>query len=217
MSAILKLPVAAAFIASFMLVCDAPMANAEPTDGKEIFHKCVNCHGAQGQGKERFWAPGIAGLPADYVIRQLNNFKADIRGADYADVTGHRMRPMARMLKTPAMVKAVSDYVAKLRPAKPVQTIFDGNPEVGQKIYAKVCKTCHGDNAGGMPGLGTDLRYTGDWYLLTQLKNFKSKRRGANLADGQGASMVGKVWPKGVDGPSVLSNEQAMKDVRPSI
>jgi cytochrome c oxidase subunit 2 len=223
MPAILKLPTFVTVMTAFALICCLPIASAEPTDGKSVYQKCVNCHGIAGQGVKKFWAPGIAGLPSAYIALQLKNFKTGIRGDSYSDVAGLRMRPMARMLKKQVQIKAVSDYVAKLKPAKPKQTIFDGDQEAGQKIYTKVCQSCHGPDAGGMTGLGTDLRYTGDWYLLTQLKNFRLKRRGAKFADGQGASMIGKVWPKGVDGPSVLNVpgtkpgdpgwDQAMKNV----
>jgi cytochrome c oxidase subunit 2 len=228
MPAILKLPLAAAFAATVMLVCSVSTAIAEPTNGKDIYQKCVNCHGVEGHGVKRFWAPGIAGLSAEYVARQVHNFYDGTRGSHREDIPGHRMRPMARMLKkdakkSDAMIKAVSDYVAKMKPVVPEQTVANGDSERGQLIYAKVCKACHGANAGGMPTLGPDLRYTGDWYLLAQLKNFQAKRRAGNPApecngftppahcDPKGLEMVCKVWPK--DGPAVLPDEQSMKDV----
>ena len=207
------------------------VANAEPAEGKAIYQKCINCHGVNGQGVKRFNAPGIAGLQADYVERQLKNFFNIYRGYAYGDVGGHRMRPMARMLKvgqstemSPEMMKSVSEYIASMPTVAPKETLVNGDSDRGSVIYAKICKSCHGADAGGMAGLGPDLRYTGDWYLLTQLKNFKEKRRaGRDLkecsglvppeqCDPQGMSMVKKVWPA-KEPNKFLPDEQSMKDV----
>ena len=65
--------------------------------GAALYGKCVNCHGENGHGKTLALAPAIAGLPQWYE-RQLYNFKFGIRGYD-TDLEGHRMRPMARMLR----------------------------------------------------------------------------------------------------------------------
>jgi cytochrome c553 len=50
-----------------------------------------------------------------------------------------------------------------------------------------------------------DIRFTGDWYLLAQLKKFKSGQRGTNPKDIKGATMRPMAM--------TLANEQAMKDV----
>tara|TARA_B100001093_G_C26797223_1_gene1001684 strand:+ start:308 stop:1036 length:729 start_codon:yes stop_codon:yes gene_type:complete len=228
MPAVSKLP----FIAWLMLfgTLSVSTASAEPADGKAIYQKCINCHGQNAQGVKRFRAPGLAGLQAEYIERQLKNFFNITRGYAYKDVGGHRMRPMARMLKkgqstemSPDMMKAVSTYLSELPTKVQPQTLVNGDSDRGGIIYRKVCKTCHGADAAGMAGLGPDLRYTGDWYLFTQLKNFKGKRRAGRddpackgdfppeKCDPQGMSMVKVVWPEGQ--PSLLPDEQAMKDV----
>lgn len=228
MSAVSKLPLFALLVVVSLSFCSN--AYAEPADGKAIYQKCINCHGQNAQGVKRFWAPGIAGLQAEYIERQLKNFFTITRGYDYKDVAGHRMRPMARMLKkgqstemSPEMMKAVSVYLSELPAKVQPQTIVNADSDRGGVIYRKVCKTCHGADAAGMAGLGPDLRYTGDWYLLTQLKNFKEKRRAGRKdpacqsdfppehCDPQGMSMVKVVWPE--NQPSLLPDEQSMKDV----
>jgi cytochrome c553 len=230
MPALSKVPMAASFAATLLMFLAFSNASAEPVSGEAIYQKCVNCHGMAGHGVKRFWAPGIAGLQAEYVERQLNNFYDQVRGYAFKDVGGHRMRPMARMLKkgqtdqkSAEMIKAVSEYISKLPPSIPKETLSNADSDRGGQIYAKVCRACHAVNAGGIVGLGPDLRYSGDWYLFTQLKNFKEKRRaGLNdpdckklvppaKCDPKGMEMVAKVWPK--DGTSVLPDDQSMKDV----
>jgi cytochrome c553 len=176
-------------------------------------------------------------LPQWYVERQLYNFKYGIRGYDFHDLEGHRMRPMARMLRAkgeqtvdieaiksalidndptkPGLqnkdldaeddIKAVAAYVAKLAPSKSKASIEGGDVETGKALYA-VCTACHGKEAKGQELNGApDLRTTGDWYLLKQLKKFKNGMRGTHKSDTMGATMR----PMAMQ----LADEQAMKDV----
>ena len=43
--------------------------------GEELYGRCSNCHGEQGEGKREILAPAIAGLPAWYVENQLEKYK----------------------------------------------------------------------------------------------------------------------------------------------
>ena len=78
------------------------------------------------------------------------------------------------------MIENVSSYLATLPVAPVKQTIVDGDIERGKLIYNRAgsCNQYHGDYAGNLANAGPDLRYSGDWYLLNQLKNFKDGRRG---------------------------------------
>ena len=42
---------------------------------------CANCHGTQGRAVEGAAVPGLAGLPASYVVEQMKAFKAGTRPA----------------------------------------------------------------------------------------------------------------------------------------
>ncbi len=186
-----------------------PSADAQMPSAEQLYNKCVQCHGEAGQGYQKYWAPAIAGLPVWYVERQLTNFKHDIRGAHYDDVTGHRMRPMARMLDvnkpSGAEVKLVAQYVSEMKAETRPETVKGGDPEAGKALYA-TCTACHGPEGKGNEAVGApDLRYTGDWYLLAQLKKFKVGHRGVNPKDTWGATMRPMAM--------ALADEQAMKDV----
>jgi len=56
---------------------------------------CMTCHGAEGMGSEGIRGPRLAGMEPWYLKRQLENFRAGIRGTHELDVPGVEMRPMA--------------------------------------------------------------------------------------------------------------------------
>jgi len=171
----------------------------------ELYDGCVQCHGEAGEGKPEVGAPAIAGLDRWYIKRQLRKFKQGHRGWHPQDMTGKRMWPMARALDTDEKIDLVSAYVASLPVVDPAPTLEGGNAETG-KIYFATCVQCHGANAGGnIDEYGPALNHASDWYLLTQLKNFKEGRRGTHPGDVTGA----KMRPFSM----TLPDEQAMKDV----
>ena len=88
----------------------------DPVRAQEI--KCWNCHGTRGQGlKEAFKGidgPRLAGQHDWYLIRQLKNFKAGIRG-DSKDKGGLEMRVRAKvMLEDEQMIKDIVAYIGTL-------------------------------------------------------------------------------------------------------
>jgi cytochrome c553 len=42
---------------------------------------CANCHGTQGRAVDGAAVPGLAGMPANYMVEQLKAFKAGTRPA----------------------------------------------------------------------------------------------------------------------------------------
>ena len=159
--------------------------------GEQIFDTCVPCHGPAGLGSPVIGAPQIAGLPKWYLVAQLNKFKAGIRGAHRDDLEGARMRPMARSLYRPGDLESVAEYVSRLKPVRPAPTLQGGSVAAGQARFTGLCITCHGADAGGNPTIGAPpLNHQADWYMLSQLKKFKSGQRGASAADPTGAQMA---------------------------
>ena len=76
---------------------------------------CQACHGAQGEGNKALNAPKLAGQQDWYLVRQLQNFKAGIRGTHAKDMFGMQMRPMAMTLANDAAVNNVAAYIASLK------------------------------------------------------------------------------------------------------
>jgi cytochrome c oxidase subunit II len=172
--------------------------------GKELFSMCSHCHGASAEGDSMALAPSIAGLPAWYIVIQLNKFRDNERAGNFDDITGMRMRGMAKWLPHDSDVQSVAMYVESLPKVKDIQ-LTGGDPAKGAALYAP-CSGCHGLNAEGMQAVGAPpLANTSDWYLHTQLRNYQQGIRGRDPRDVAGAAM----------GPMslILSDEQALKDV----
>ena len=55
---------------------DAPSLNQ-----RSLAATCANCHGTQGQAIANAAVPGLAGMPASYLIEQMKAFKAGTRPA----------------------------------------------------------------------------------------------------------------------------------------
>ena len=173
-----------------LLLCVLSLFQIAAADdlGRKTYSFCAVCHGDAGEGKPDIGAPQIASLSSWYVKEQLLKFRKGLRGTHPRDVAGMRMRPMARHLQSDAQITAVSEYVAKLRSAKPPTTL-KGSWVKGEVKY-QLCVACHGADGKGNPTLkAPSLVGRSDWYLLLQLQNYKQGVRGASLADPVGMSM----------------------------
>jgi cytochrome c oxidase subunit 2 len=167
--------------------CQLGATNAE-TRGKELFETCVPCHQQDGSGSSEYSAPNIAGMKEWYVEEQLEKFRAGMRGTQFNDVEGMRMRPMALTLVTEEDVKVVAHYVESLPPVRHASSL-GGDPKAGEALYA-TCGSCHGDNgAGNQEVEAPRIAGIDDWYLATQLRKFRSGVRGTNPKDRQGRLM----------------------------
>jgi len=172
--------------------------------GEAAFQVCKTCHGPQGEGQQQLNAPNLTGQFDWYLIRQLQNFKAGIRGTDPKDVYGAQMRPMSMTLADEAAIKNVVAYIQTL-PGSDAKSTLDGDAEQGKALYT-VCATCHGQKAEGNLAMNAPrLNSQQDWYLLRQLKNFKEGIRGKHPQDTYGAQMQAM--------SNTLPDETAMKNV----
>lgn len=192
-----------ALLAGGLAACDATPPPVGMARGEALYETCVPCHGETGVGNVDIAAPSIAGLPQWYIEDQLEGFQQGFRGQHHEDLPGLRMRPMAISLTRDGDIESVAEYAASLPAVYPESTL-DGNAGAGAQNY-QVCVACH-----GTAGLGNeDLRsppivQLHDWYMLNQLRNFRSGARGAHPQDTWGATMRVN---------ALALSEQAMKDV----
>ena len=193
-------------LAALVVALLALPASAQDLErGSTLYALCTQCHLSDGRGNPLALAPAIAGLPEWYVVSQLQKFRAGHRGQHFDDIAGMRMRPMSLALANDADVTAVAAYVASLAPVVPKPVLTGGDAARGQTLYAP-CAACHApDGSGNQAVFGPPLKHASDWYLLTQLVNFRAGVRGAKLGDTSGALMLPMA--------NTLPNEQAMRDV----
>ena len=95
---------------------DTPAAATVDGDvehGAKLYTVCANCHGPDGRGIAMN-APRQAGINDWYLLRQLENFKAGIRGGHPADLHGKQMGLMVRMLQDEQAMRDVVAYINTL-------------------------------------------------------------------------------------------------------
>jgi cytochrome subunit of sulfide dehydrogenase len=71
-------------VAALMLAAAAAPAfaqDARALNQRALAATCANCHGTQGQAVSNAAVPGLAGMPAGYLIEQMKAFKAGTRPA----------------------------------------------------------------------------------------------------------------------------------------
>jgi sulfide dehydrogenase cytochrome subunit len=70
-------------LAAFTLAAVAPAfaQDAQALNQRALAATCANCHGTQGQAVPNAAVPGLAGMPAGYLVEQMKAFKAGTRPA----------------------------------------------------------------------------------------------------------------------------------------
>ncbi len=150
---------------------------------------CAQCHGAKGEGNPLIKSPSIAGLPDWYLLAQVENFRADRRGAHPQDPEGQLMRAVSKVLDA-EQTKHVVAYVSKL-PRQAHEATIKVDVTAGRELFAERCMECHRYNGEGELVFGAaPLVGLQDWYIASQLRKFKSGMRGAMKEDVNGQKMV---------------------------
>ena len=175
----------------------------DPQAGKALYQTCVACHGLQGEGNPALNSPKISGQETWYLKRQLGYFKDGIRGSNPDDTYGAQMAPMAATLVDETAMNNIAAYIQTL-PDNPAPHTIKGDIENGKDLY-ETCGKCHGKQGEGRWAVNAPrIKGMSDWYLLTQLKNFKHGLRGAHPGDITGRQMESMV---------LSINEEKMQDI----
>jgi len=84
--------------------------------GRVIFNdSCAACHGNDGRGSWAMDAPNLVGMDDWYAARQINNFKARIRGSHRDDDYGEQMVSMVSAMRNEQQVNDLISYLNSLR------------------------------------------------------------------------------------------------------
>ena len=161
-------------LAALMVASLAPAHADEARAKKIIGGSCFLCHGAEGESASEVF-PRLAAQNADYVAKQLENFKSGKR----------QSTAMASMVATlsPEDMVALGRYYAS-RPPHREPPRDEPLAAVGEYIYHQgnrfsgvpACATCHGKQGAGS---NTLPRIAGQHaaYLETQMKLFSKRER----------------------------------------
>jgi len=136
--------------------------------------RCVLCHGATGDSSSPLY-PKLAGQNADYMQKQLRNFKS--RERDSSD-----MRKVVADMDDGEM-RAAAYFFSRQQPSRG-NSAYAEMRAVGEKLYRegdpgkglKPCRECHGDTGAGSSTLP---RIAGQHalYIETQLALFEERKR----------------------------------------
>ena len=184
--------------------CDPTPPPVGMVRGAELYETCEPCHGPAGQGNPDIQAPAIAGLPQWYIESQLQSFQAGWRGRHAEDLAGLRMRPMAVSLNRDGDIPSVAEYVSQLDAPFPASSLH-GNAGAGAAQYEQVCVACHGPDGMGNEILrAPPIVQLQDWYLVQELRDFRTGARGAHPQDTWGLTMRAQ---------SMVLTEEGMQNV----
>ena len=144
-------------------------------NARKINNTCALCHGLYGQGTPGSMSPRLAGLPAQYIAKEMAYYRDGTREYDPM-VLSSSIKSM-----TDKDINDISEYLASIDLEKmdlPEIPVLKGNHELGRKLFKKNCKTCHGKEAMGKPRKGAPM-IAGQYasYILSQIRKFKSKAR----------------------------------------
>lgn len=136
---------------------------------------CAACHGVDGNSPAPTF-PKLAGQSADYLVKQLKNFKSGERNNAV-------MAPMVAAL-TEEDMQNLAAYFASQK-AQGGAAVSNGKGSLGEKIYragiaankVPACAACHGPAGAGLPARFPKLSGQHAEYTLAQMKAFYSGER----------------------------------------
>jgi cytochrome c553 len=171
----------------------APASKGDPKAAESIVNQvCAACHAVDGNSAAAA-NPKLAGLNAEYLYKQLNDFKSGAR-------KNAVMSGMVAAL-TPQDMKNLAAYFSAQQP-KPGTSKDQTLALLGQKVYrggvlgagVPACASCHGPQGKGIPSQFPRLAGQHSDYIYAQLNAFRVEAR-AN----DGAKMMRNIAAKMTD------------------
>jgi cytochrome c553 len=104
-----------AYIGTLTAPAPAATVQGDAAAGKALYATCAACHGPKAEGNTALNAPRLADQDDWYLVRQLQNYKKGVRGANPKDAYGAQMKPMAAMLADDAAINNVVVYIRSLK------------------------------------------------------------------------------------------------------
>lgn len=162
---------------SFLLILTPGLSQAlDIENAKRINRTCALCHGAYGQGTPGTLSPRLAGLPEEYLAKELRYYRDGVRNYD----------PMVVASSVDSMtdkdIDDISEYLAgvDLRTLNlpKVPRYIRGDAKEGERYFMEECKSCHrpsglGKEEQGIPPVAGQYGS----YLFGQMKRFQKKER----------------------------------------
>ena len=159
----------------------------DPIAGKEKSAMCQGCHGEDGNSATADF-PKLAGQYADYIQKQIHDFKAGSRKDPV-------MTDMAATITEKQDLLDIAAYFASQKQMKGASSIVNKAGQARFMEEGNGCVGCHGINGKGMAPNDSSAPVIGGQhkeYLVKQLKDFKSRAR-TNESSGMMAFVAGSM------------------------
>jgi thiosulfate dehydrogenase len=160
-------------VALLIITAASVAAPSSASTALALAQTCAGCHGSQGQGGGIF--PRLAGQPADYLERQLRNFRSGRRG-------NSMMQPVAKNLSDNS-ITGLAEYFSGIKaPFEPsTQPISVAELTRGHELVTAgdwqhgvpACVRCHAPDMGGVTPEIPALAGQPAAYAIAQLKFFR--------------------------------------------
>lgn len=158
------------------------LAKPDPAQAQATVDKvCAGCHAADGNSVAPA-NPKLAGQHAEYIIKQLHNFKDAVKDPSKEGVRKSAvMGGLADKLSDQDIVNLAAYFSQKTMKPDSAKLPYD----LGQKVYrggnagtgVPACASCHGPTGAGIPSQFPRLGGQHAEYVLAQLKAFRSGDR----------------------------------------
>ena len=187
MKVIKNIVIITALIFSNQTLADATKAvQGNVEKGREIASGvCAGCHNTDGNSVIPT-NPTLAGQHAEYLLKQLKDFKAG------EETPAKRDNPIMSSMVAPLSVGDMNDLAVfyaqqKLQPAN--TNVDESQLELGKRVYnggnlensVPACSSCHSPNGAGIPPLFPKLAGQHADYTLSQLEAFRQGTRANDI------------------------------------
>ncbi|QKT03320.1 cytochrome c4 [Ectothiorhodospiraceae bacterium 2226] len=167
------------------LLLAGPAVGADVAAGEQIVMQgngkgalaCVSCHGAQGAGNAAAGFPRLAGLDAEHMVKQLQDYKAGTRKNPV-------MAPFAAALTDEEMANVSAYYAAQQAPVTAAKPEGEA-AALGERLTlignwdkdVPACVACHGPGARGVGKSFPALAGQHAAYIKAQFQAWKNGQR----------------------------------------
>lgn len=139
---------------------------------------CLACHGPDGAGNGAAGFPRLAGLNADYLIRQIQDYRSGAR-------QNAIMAPIAAALSDEEAAAVAAYYAALPVPAIPAPAAAPEKLALGEALVrlgrwsdtVPACEQCHGPGARGINAQFPGIAGQHATYIEAQLRAWKAGQR----------------------------------------
>lgn len=178
-------------LAGLALSGGAALAAGNAAEGEKIALQgdgvgapCVACHGPDGAGVDEAGFPRLPGLPAEYIAKQIRDYKSGARNNPI-------MQANLSSLSEQQIVNVAAYYAGMPTPVMPVKSVPEQTLALGEKLVTQgdwsrhlpACESCHGPGSAGVDASFPGIAGQHATYIRQQLEAWRQGVRANDPLD----------------------------------